>query len=861
MSEPDRLHPPDGTGGPKAGADENSSQREDPFSRRVRPLITERPKSVVLVFFALTLFFLGATATFGIDMAAGTDEYVEDIPEYDALESVEESFERGDGDHGEARAQLVIDTDGNVLSRENLQGMLSIQDELEETDRFRVASSRSPASLIAEQIDPSAETPEEQSLALREASSNDLERAIIDAETETGLPVSEDFNQDAGQAGVAKIEITYRTPPDADTDDVLELHEETVTLTEQTDELSTAASPVIFGGETLESESMQLLSDTSVIVIPAAIILILVFLALAYRDPIDLTLGVVALLMTMIWTFGFMAITRITFTDAMVPVIPLLLAVGIDFGIHTINRYREERANGREITYSMDVTMRQLMTAFIIVSLTDMFSFAANLSSGLSTLRAFAIVAGVGMFFSLLIFGIFLPAAKVAADQFREKRRIPAFGTSPIGMDGSILNRVLLIGVRIAKVVPVAFFILVLLTSLGVAGYGAGVGTTFDDEAFFPDEDRVEQFQVLPGELAPEQYTFVTYVNYLEEEFDEAFDDTVTIYVDDSRVRSDRGLTAIDGALESPADAFESDRGRAEATSILDVIDDQAAVNPPVADSRDRYDASGDGIPDRNVDAFYDDLFEHGSSEAVEDRLTSDRTETRFDVAVRPDADQTEAVDAGHDLAAEMDQEATATGQLVVFEAVVDEVQDGVLASLVIALVLTGVFLVVTYRVFEGRAIYGVLNLIPILVAVAFIAGTMRAADIPLTPINAPILSVSIGLGVDYTVHFTHRFVDEYESGNELFDALYTTVQGTGGALTLSMLTTVSGLGVLSIALIPLVAEFGVLLAIGIFYAWIASLLIVPSTVVVWTRLEERYDEFRVRESGAFSKPPRPFRR
>lgn len=48
------------------------------------------------------------------------------------------------------------------------------------------------------------------------------------------------------------------------------------------------------------------------------------------------------------------------------------------------------------------------------------------------------------------------------------------------------------------------------------------------------------------------------------------------------------------------------------------------------------------------------------------------------------------------------------------------------------------------------------------------------------------------------------------------------------------MLTAVCGLGVLYLALIPLVAEFEALLALSIFYAYLASILVLPSTIVVW---------------------------
>jgi len=167
---------------------------------------------------------------------------------------------------------------------------------------------------------------------------------------------------------------------------------------------------------------------------------------------------------------------------------------------------------------------------------------------------------------------------------------------------------------------------------------------------------------------------------------------------------------------------------------------------------------------------------------------------------------------------------------------VINATLDSALRSLIVAFLLTTVVLVGSYWLLAGRASYGLINLVPVVVTVGMLLASMRVLGIPLTPINAPILSVSIGLGVDYTVHFVHRFVDEYET-RETFDALAATVAGTGGALTGSMITTVTGIGVLAVALIPLIQEFGILIALGVGYAYLASLIVTPSVIICWEQL------------------------
>ncbi|MFD1562769.1 RND family transporter [Haloarchaeobius amylolyticus] len=825
MNEPEQRH-----------ARDDSNDRS--LINRVEATITAHPWRVVLTFAVVTALFVAGIGGGG-EQQAGTDQFTDGLDEQEAYEDMQDDFERDDRGSGGASANLFFEDQRNTLSKPNLLRMLEFQERAENEDGLRVTSTTSPASLTAQQLDPTAETPEEQYRVIERASQRQLEAAIADADEAAGLPVSTDFTRESAAADVAQIAVTYDVPPNADTDDTAELQTRTVELANEIDGYESGENVVVFGDAIIEEETLQLLGDTAMVVFPAALVLILFFLLVAYRDPIDLGLGLVSLLMTMVWTFGFMGHAGIPFSDSLVTVFPLLLAVGIDFGIHIINRYREERAAGAAIGDAMGITTGQMSGAFLIVTLTTVIGFAANLTSSLSQLRDFGIVASVGIIFTFLIFGVFLPAGKVGLDRLREGTRFPKFGSSPLGNEDSILGRILPVGTRLARIAPAVVLVTALVFGTAAAGYGAGVDTEFSQEAFFPDEDRIAQYERLPEPFAPGEYTFMTVLDYLEEDFDQGFVGSVTVYVDDPDVRSAAAFRDVDRAVTDPPDAFvETDR-RADADSVVSVMEQRKETDPEFAATVKRTDANGDGLPDRDADLVYDKLLE---GDQAAQYVTSDRGSTRIVYQVDADADQSDATAAAREVAGDMSMDATATGELVVNQAVIDRVSESAITSLIVAFVLTAVFLMLSYWWLEGRMIYGVINLVPVLVTVAMLAGSMRLFDIPLSPFNAPILSVSIGLGVDYTVHFMHRFVDEYESGADVHEALSVTVRGTGGALTGSMLTTVCGLGVLYLALIPLIMEFGLLLALGVFYAYLTSIFLLPSTIVVWDRLERRYD-------------------
>jgi predicted RND superfamily exporter protein len=120
---------------------------------------------------------------------------------------------------------------------------------------------------------------------------------------------------------------------------------------------------------------------------------------------------------------------------------------------------------------------------------------------------------------------------------------------------------------------------------------------------------------------------------------------------------------------------------------------------------------------------------------------------------------------------------------------------------------------------------------------IAVLAGSMRFFNIPLNVLTATILSIAIGLGIDYSAHFVHRFADEYEPAENIHDALDDTVRGTGGALAGSMLTTTTGTGVLALAITPILGQFGLVIALSVFISFIASVLVTPTVVVVWEQL------------------------
>jgi len=797
-------------------------------------VVVVRRKAVIVAFLVATAVFAGGMTMVTTDSDA-TDSFTQDIPAQNALDAVEDEFEASFT--AEDESTQIVHTGTNVLARGELLANLRVLDRVDRREDLRMAGASGPATQIARQLDPNAETLADQRRAIRGATDAELRAAVRAASRQPGFEqlVADDFNPAEASASASVTVITHDVPQGFSDGDVQEL--QTTIATIAADEPGDIRA---FGGGIINAETGQIIGDSLTLVMPIVAVLLLGFLVVAYRDPIDLALGLSALLMTVIWTFGFLGFTGIPFTQQQISTPVLLLAVGVDFGIHIINRYREETVTGLGAVPAMRIATRQLTIAFVIVTMTAVFGFGANAASDLQPIRNLGIISAVGIVFTFLIFGLFLPAAKLQADQLRERYGVPEFNSTPIASEESSLGRFLSLFATAGDRAPVLIVVVLLCFGGGMAAYGTGVDTSFEQSDFLPPEEDPAYVQYVPEALAPGEYTSSSTLNILEEKFDTNQDESVTIYVEGPMERDD-ALEALVRPDDDPPETLAlGDDNRVQTESIVTVIRDEAERNPEFAALVARNDRDGDGVPDRNLERVYDALLASPSGDRAERYLTEDRRSTQVVYSVESDAAQDVVAAESRDHAAQFRYAATATGSIIVFDAITEIILESSLQGLFLALFFTGAFLMIAYGVLESKPLLGVVNVFPILISVASLVGTMRLLGLALNALTATLLSIGVGLGIAYSVHITARFVDEYGRREDALAAIRTTLTGTGGALAGSMLTTSLGTGALALAITPVLGNFGLLMGLSVAYSFVISVVALPPALILWERVSER---------------------
>ena len=137
------------------------------------------------------------------------------------------------------------------------------------------------------------------------------------------------------------------------------------------------------------------------------------------------------------------------------------------------------------------------------------------------------------------------------------------------------------------------------------------------------------------------------------------------------------------------------------------------------------------------------------------------------------------------------------------------------------------IFCALVYRSFTA----GVLFVVSCIAAnfAAFIY--MRATDIGITIDTIPVISLGIGLGVDYGIYVVSRILDECSGGVALEQAITTAVKQTGSAVLATFAVIVLGLTPWMFSPVLFQSEMSILLIILMFTNVIVGLLILPAYI------------------------------
>ena len=583
----------------------------------------------------------------------------------------------------------------------------------------------------------------------------------------------------------------------------------------------------------IEDEYKRATEEGMLLPMGLALLLIAALILLFMRAVSDLLLTLAGLLTSMIWIIGaegWLGPNALAVTGppnsltTMVPII--VLGLTVDYAIQIVSHYREQRTAGEPVAAAARAGLRNVIVPLTLAAATTIVSLLVGLFSPIGIVGDFGVIAGLGVGMSLCVMVTLLPAGRTIIDRRREARGTLA-APRPIAYALPGVRRMAESLGRGVTRRPAPYIVVVLAVTIAL-GFAAA-----DVESEFSIRD-----------ILPRGGTLLQDLNTLDAAVGGATEIArVLVKAEATTTRTLlnlRDLTAAfaDDALRPPAAA-----GPIQASYELLV--------------RDWTDASGE--PGDRYDPHLAALFRRASAGVQLDaelmQQLLDQLAVRDPAVTRLLIDDPEGVDAillqfpvysrdpAHTRALQQDLESlwfgdddaiTATSESIISVTVTDAITarqtEAISTTIAAALIVLAVFFWVTVR----QPVLAFIAVAPIVLVLISVLGTMALLGIPYTIITSIVTALSIGIGVDYTIHMIHRYREEYARVRDPEKAARRTFAATGSALLGSALTTALGLGALLVSPLAGSRQFGITAAITIAYSLLASILVVPPAMTVW---------------------------
>ena len=553
------------------------------------------------------------------------------------------------------------------------------------------------------------------------------------------------------------------------------------------------------------------------------------------RDTVSvLSLTVVAILATygmagLLTLFG----VSMVFNAAMNSIPILLLAIGVDYGLHVVARIREELQDqekndpqGRMTLRDFSIEARRVAirrgtiltsAALMVAIFTDMVGFLSFRFSSQQFLVSFGTVIATGLFFIYLLSITALPALMMIIPP--KNLPLEKSGKNDIGPISTWIG-------SLTKT-PVQVFVVTVIISVPMFVGFQQLEVGFDTRDNFDDSVPVVQdFLMIADEFqsSPSPLYVVIDGDIISQEGKMVYDDVISELTSSDEIN---GLPiGIWGVLE------DSRSTSSELDNLMNQLDDSEVTwgmlkiwllteeGRNVSSGNLNYDATQTVISFQAATLDWEDTAEFESQLSDDLLKLEDNRDGEYSIQI--------------------------SGRSLILAQVTADVADSAVLSTatvagVILIMLVGINTVRQKDVVRGAA-RGFVTWIPLMVVVVWVYGIMGLTGYQLNSQTVTIGALTLGLGVDYAVHFTTRLEEEVEHAPNADPADWTTKSAatTGRAMFGAALTTAGGFSVLNFSSLVPLQLFGQVFVVAIVLALVSSLFLLPALYTPFLKQDAR---------------------
>ena len=576
--------------------------------------------------------------------------------------------------------------------------------------------------------------------------------------------------------------------------------------------------------------------------------IIILFIVLSFRRALLPLAAGYPLILGAILATAFAYLTYRNLNIFSISFAVLLLGLGIDFAVHILSRYLEEREAGHEVKEAVSTTIRETSSGMLVGAITTAIAFLTFLTAEFKAFTQMGVISGVG----ILLLGITMVFVMPAIILLLDSRKSRKSG----GYKG---YRVLLAVGRIVEKKAIAVVVVMGIIVVSLLGNVLSIDVKTD-----------------MSKIYPQSMECLSWLKTVEEEFD--FNpNTLTFMVDDlealeyaaSKLRGRSDIKKLNSILEYlPKEQdykirvikrFNSEvseagpQGVALAPSqLINALQGikEAAAECNVDQTSEGYVVIAQVLDRLNSDKAAAVFASMAEKQGLLKKLYLDKlllNEEAVTLVRLPESVKASFVGKEGKLSIEVvpnvniwEKESldelsgaikavsgrTPVGMPAIMNEVTAYAKQDILKISALCFAALFVILFILFRSLRDTAAI----LVSLLLTILMTVGVMPILGIDLNIFSIIAFPVLIGIGVDSGVHLLHRINHSPDK-----DISYVLAH-TGKAVTMTTMTTLIGFGSLSFVNHPGLASFGITTVVGMLLCLVLTMTLLPAVHILFTK-------------------------
>ncbi len=557
------------------------------------------------------------------------------------------------------------------------------------------------------------------------------------------------------------------------------------------------------------------------------LIFLVVLLTIIFYQPRWIILPMITCGVAGLFMIGFLGWVNWPVTVVSSNFISLMLIITLSLMVHLIVRYRELQVENPSSNHQQ--LIRQMVKSKIqpsfYTAITSIVAFASLIISGIRPIIDFGWMMTIGISMSFVLAFTLFPAMLALLPPTSTKIKYD--------ITGAITHFFARLIQRFDKAILLIFMLLAILSVVGITRLS--VENRFID--YYKESTEIYQGMTLIdkklGGTTPLDVIIDAPVEYFQPDEEFEYDEEMDPFFEEFELEMN-----ADGGITSTSYWFNSGM-LPEVNSIHDYLVSlpESGKVLSLANSMQMLRSLDENLEmnDMFLSILYKRLPDNIKQSLFIPYLSEDGNQLRFNLRVYESDPSLKRDDLlkkiRRYLTEEMglaDEQVHLTGMLVLYNNLLQSLFKSQI--LTIGVVFSAIFLmfIVAFRNIKMAA----LAITPNLMAASMVLGLMGWMHIPLDIMTITIAAICIGIAVDDTIHYVHRFTEEYGKDSNYWAAVKRSHASIGRAMYYTTITITLGFSILALSNFVPTIYFGLLTGFSMLVALFADLILLPILIV-----------------------------